>query len=72
MGILLFSSEVSEEAQISAWEEYVDKAVEYGVKFSRIKGQAQNYSRGLDGAKRIREAISPTRTVEELKKALTK
>lgn len=61
--------EISDEEQLQAWGEYVDKAIKYGIKFSRIKGQAQNYSRGLSGAKKIREAISPARTVDELQKA---
>jgi tRNA-dihydrouridine synthase B len=54
--------------RIAVWHEYLDEATKHGVKFSRLKGQAMEFSKGFDGARKMRQKISPARTVEELRK----
>ena len=57
----------TDEQRKAAWEEYLDKALEYGVKFSRIKSQAMMFSKGFAGAKRMRERIGKALDVEGLR-----
>ncbi len=61
--------EVTEKMQKEVWKRYLKKAVKYNISFSRIKNQAQNFSRGLKGARRIRERISSAKTINDLEKA---
>jgi nifR3 family TIM-barrel protein len=59
------------EERIGAFIEYSELAAEHKVDFTRVKGMAMQYTRGLDGAKSIRLKISSAQTMRELQEAFT-
>ncbi len=61
--------EVNDELRIKAWFDYLERALKYNISFSRIKNQAQNFSRGLNNAKQIRNNISRAKTIDDLRNA---
>jgi len=60
----------TDEERIRAWERYLEKAVEYQIKFSRIKSQAMMFSKGFRNAKELRRKIGLAFSTEDLQAAL--
>lgn len=61
---------IKDEEYYYAWKEYLKYALEYNIKSSRLKLQAQQYVRGLNSAKRIKEKLSVAKSVQELEDAM--
>lgn len=52
--------------RMEAFFEYLEHARQYGFKLAGIKVHAVNFVRGIEGASRLRDRITRTKTVEEL------
>lgn len=63
--------EPTEQERIASFDEYLEKALEYGVRFPRLKGVAMQYSHGLKDAKERRAAIGKAKSVAELRRAMS-
>ena len=57
--------------RIEAWERYLEKAIEYDIKFSRLKSQAMMFSKGFHHAKELRRRIARATSVEDLRVVFT-
>lgn len=52
--------------RLESFFEYLGYARQYGIKFSRIKGHAMNFTRGAGGASRLRARITAAKSLDEL------
>jgi tRNA-dihydrouridine synthase len=50
--------------------EYLKLAKKYNLDFTQIKFQAMNFTKGKEGASKMREKLSRTKTIEEIEKFL--
>ncbi len=61
---------VSDEDKLSLFNEYVSLADRFGLDFIRMKSHAMQLTKGVDGARHIRERLVRARTRQELAEAM--
>ena len=52
--------------------EYLELAKKYGLFFRQIKYQAMNFSKGVEGGKRLRESLVGAKSIEDIEKIMGK
>ena len=52
--------------RMHAFFEYLDISIRYNIKFASLKSQAMRFTRGVEGAPRLRERITSARNAAEL------
>jgi len=62
--------EYSDEKRMGDFKKYLKLAKKFNIKFSLIKGQAMYFTKSVVGGKKLREKISRTKSVNELKKII--
>ena len=65
----IFSEFLGKKSRIG-FKDYLKLAIKYKLFFRQIKYQAINFTKGMEGAKEIRNELSKTKTVEEIKKIM--
>jgi nifR3 family TIM-barrel protein len=58
--------------QVQDFFEYLELAEQYNINFNNIKFHAQAFTKGIKGATKVRDELSRTKTIEELKKSMKK
>ena len=56
--------------RVEAFFEYLDASSKYNIKFPSVKSQAMRFTRGVEGAARLREMITAARDRAELARAV--
>ena len=56
--------------RVEAFFEYLDASSRYNIKFTSVKSQAMRFTRGVEGAARLREMITAARDRAELMRAV--
>ena len=56
--------------RVEAFFEYLDASSKYNIKFPSVKSQAMRFTRGVEGATRLREMITAARDRDELARAV--
>jgi len=54
------------------FKDYLKLAIKYKLFFRQIKYQAVNFTKGVEGAKEIRNELSKTKTIDEIKEIMKK
>ena len=52
--------------KIGIFFEYLDIATKFKIRFSNIKGQAMSFTKGTDGATKLRAKITLSKNIKEL------
>ena len=63
--------EISDKEKISSFFEYEKLAEKYSLKFADIKRQAMNFTKCIIGSAKLRDKISRTKNIEEIKELMS-